>query len=245
MEEIDVRRFLKPFTRPVYLWRRWRARRSYALYERHRPEPHGELPCIIQRLWVKTAEIDDDADCGSLPPRVDEEFVRKLLLKLGEFERSRNLTLIREMVGAARSESGCLDEEAVANAISSDLGDWEVGCEDKSTTLFEDVFGTRDQLDVTKLAAGDPCSTEFADAEVGNANPAAELANSRGDNCCQEMSLCWSYLCWISTVFSCFGYCWLKQDALFDVEPSNIDMVIDAHHSVVIVVLIWIFLVLT
>jgi hypothetical protein len=44
------------------------------------------------------------------------------------------------MVEVARSPSGRLDVEAFADALTSDLDEWQVGNEDRLSTIFYDVF---------------------------------------------------------------------------------------------------------
>jgi len=60
---------------------------------------------------------------------------------------------------AAQSRSGRFDEEAVVNAISSDLREWEVGSEDRFSSYFYDVFGTSSPVEVTKLEADEDDTT--------------------------------------------------------------------------------------
>ena len=75
-------------------------------------------------------------------PKVDESLVQFLLVAHGEIERASNVELVKEMVAAAQSASGCLDEEALGNAISSDLAEcWDPRNEEVQSTFFYDVFG--------------------------------------------------------------------------------------------------------
>jgi hypothetical protein len=80
-------------------------------------------------------------ECDSGPPVVTIDLVKRLLVLNGEFERADDSVLVQRMVDAAQSPSGCLDESAFVNALTSDLGAWDVGCEDKMSTSVYDVFG--------------------------------------------------------------------------------------------------------
>jgi hypothetical protein len=80
-------------------------------------------------------------ECDSGPPVVTTDLVKRLLVLNGEFERAEDSVLVQRMVDAAQSPSGCLDESAFVNALTSDLGAWDVGCDDKMSTSVYDVFG--------------------------------------------------------------------------------------------------------
>jgi hypothetical protein len=83
----------------------------------------------------------------SSPPRVTADFVRALLTANGEYERARDKQLIETMVQAAGSSSGLFDEEAFVNALTSDIGEWKVGSEDRTSSYVFDVFGKENALD--------------------------------------------------------------------------------------------------
>ena len=72
---------------------------------------------------------------------MNAELVRSLLLAGDEYERAADSVIIDKMVEVASSSSGLLDEEALVNALTSDLSEWKVGCEDNETTTFFDVWG--------------------------------------------------------------------------------------------------------
>jgi hypothetical protein len=138
-----------------------------------------------------------DAGAVNYPPRLDEDLMRSILLESGERERAQNKQLVREMVEAARSPSGLLDEEAFANALTCDLEDWKVGSEDHVSTLYADVYDNEetngDEEGAAKPTGGD--KTESS-------------GNFEGKNA---------------------------------LDHANIDFVVDAHASVTVVMLIWLF----
>lgn len=269
---------LEPALKPaVNAYQRRRARYERDLYEAHRPQPTDQLPGVLRRLWLAQAGYDA-ADEGELSsPRIDEEFVANLLIAFGEHEYAENPVLVREMVEAARSETGSFDEEAIVSALSYDvLEHWEVGCEDKFTSCFEDVFGAPDnRTRVTELAAEGEATDDAPDAaspdeennnnsDDGGVPKAAESGGSvppaqheHPNNQCTLrcviksvvglLSLVGTLLFYLWKAAWCFGYCAPRRERrkVFEVEPSNIDMVLDAHTSIVVLVFIWIFFLLT
>jgi hypothetical protein len=115
------------------------------------PKPDGLLEVILRIMWKhiaaqKEATATDGSqegieDYGSAP-LVNAEMVKFLLMQNGEVERANDSKLVQGMVDAAKSPSGRFDELAFVNALTSDLSDWEVGCEDRISTYVYDVFGT-------------------------------------------------------------------------------------------------------
>jgi hypothetical protein len=79
-----------------------------------------------------------------LPPKLTSGLVKALLLANGEHERAKDTELIHRMIEAAQSSSGRFDEEALINAITSDLGAWGVEFEDRNTTYIYDSFGAEE-----------------------------------------------------------------------------------------------------
>jgi hypothetical protein len=111
------------------------------------PKPDGllefVLSCICSSLRAqRQATLGADMENDRGPPEVTTDLVKSLLVMNGEFERADDSVLVQRMVDAAQSPSGCLDESAFVNALTSDLGAWDVGCEDKMSTSLYDVFGT-------------------------------------------------------------------------------------------------------
>jgi hypothetical protein len=111
------------------------------------PKPDGllefVLSCICSSLRAqRQASLGADMENDRGPPEVTTDLVKSLLVMNGEFERADDSVLVQRMVDAAQSPSGCLDESAFVNALTSDLGAWDVGCEDKMSTSLYDVFGT-------------------------------------------------------------------------------------------------------
>ena len=154
-----------------------------------------------------------------------EDVVRQLLLNFGEVQRAQDPSLLREMVEAARSSSGLFDEEAWMNAISSDLGDWEVGGPTRVSSFFEDVFGTADPSEIKEqdLLGTSEQSARFPDEESGE--------DSKDKDMAQENEA--------SSVQSGF-----QMKHAFRAEVFNIDMVLDAHALLLGAVLVWVFYIL-
>jgi hypothetical protein len=88
---------------------------------------------------------------GESPPMVTAEMVKALLMFHGESERANDDALVSKMVSAAKSPSGRFDEHAFVSALSSDLSDWDVGCEDRTSTCVYDVFGTMDLFNFKRV----------------------------------------------------------------------------------------------
>ncbi|CAB9507079.1 expressed unknown protein [Seminavis robusta] len=127
------------------------------------PQPNGLLEFVLENMIRVVEAHDSDNFKGSVlgedvevlykdsklsDDRSDErktiltpDLVEALLLENGETERAHDTKLIREMVEMAQSKSGTFDVEALANALTLDLQDWNVGCEDRESTYFSDVFG--------------------------------------------------------------------------------------------------------
>jgi hypothetical protein len=145
---------------------------------------------------------------------VDEAFVETLLLKHGEFERARNPRLIREMVEAAHSSSGTFDDGAFINALSSDLKQWDVDGDERLSTFFYDIFGTDNPAEVDRLEAEDP-----RDSGVNDSGVDEEANDPTEDRVC----------------------CGKSKAHLFKPGTYNIDLVVDTHSSLIIVVAIWAF----
>lgn len=142
---------------------------------------------------------------------MNEDFVGALLLRFGEVERAQNPGLVREMAEAARSTSGNFDEEALINALSSDLADWDV-TPGRVSTFFEDVFGTPNPDSVSRLESED-ITIQEVDEEV---TPEPENDKGGGANSPDKRLFVTS--------------------ALF-----NMDMVVDANMSLWSMVMIWVF----
>lgn len=81
---------------------------------------------------------------ANLPPKLTPGLVKALFLANGEYERAKDTELIHRMIEAAHSSSGRFDEEALINAITSDLGAWGLEFEDRNTTYIYDCFGAEE-----------------------------------------------------------------------------------------------------
>jgi hypothetical protein len=125
---------------PTGWYQRWRHKRrakkeaqQAELAESLLPQP----PTILQdvfRIMMKDVNFSGEG------PLLDVDLVEAILLECGEFERASDDALKREMVEVARSQSGRLDFEAFVNLLTYDLDEWEVGSEERVSTIFADVF---------------------------------------------------------------------------------------------------------
>jgi hypothetical protein len=95
----------------------------------------------LSESTTTTTTLQKDA---SSAPVVTCKLIETLLLRNGEFERAKDVDLIQKMVDVCKSPSGLLDEQAFLNALTFDLKEWEVGCEDRRSTYVEDVFGAEE-----------------------------------------------------------------------------------------------------
>jgi hypothetical protein len=160
-----------------------------------RPQPRTLIQDVLGFLLQGS-----EADAENWPPRLDEDLVKSILIESGEHERAQNRQLVSDMVEAARSPSGLLDEEAFVNALTSDLGDWKIGSEDRLSTLYADVYEDDEKPEGGEEGATKPTGGDKAEIS----------GNFEGKNV---------------------------------LDHANIDFVVDAHSSVTVVMLIWLFFV--
>lgn len=208
--------WFSPFSRLVWRLRTMLLHREQTVLDSLRASSDGSLlQQILQIMVTKTGESE---------PTVDEDFVRRLLVRYGEFERAENIKLVQQMVEMASSPSGLFDEEALANAVASDLTQWDVPSEGRLSSMFYDIFNESNPHDVKNLEADDLMSG--ADEEVAEKKEPTKCAHA----CCK--------------CFSCvFGRC--RASPLFMAELFNIDMVVDCHSSTSTVALIWVFYIMS
>jgi hypothetical protein len=204
--------WFSPFSRLVWQLRTMLLHREQTVLDSLRASSDGSLlQQILQIMVTKTGESE---------PTVDEDFVRRLLVRYGESERAENIKLVQQMVEMASSPSGLFDEEALANAVASDLTQWDVPSEGRLSSMFYDIFYESNPHDVKNLEADDLMSG--ADEEAAEKKEPTKCAHA----CCK--------------CFSCvFGRC--RASPLFKAELFNIDMVVDCHSSASTVALIWVF----
>ena len=77
-------------------------------------------------------------------PPLTAALVQRLLHLAGEHERAQDTILIEEMVNVASSASGTLDEDALMNAISSDVQQFNTQWITNRSTYVKDIFGDGD-----------------------------------------------------------------------------------------------------
>lgn len=97
------------------------------------------------RIIMKEVNDSDQVE----GPELGVDLVEAILLECGEIERANDGILKKEMVEVARSRSGRLDFEAFVNMLTYDLDEWDVGTEERLSTIFFDVFG-EERSDVNK-----------------------------------------------------------------------------------------------
>lgn len=149
------------------------------------PKPDGLLEFVLRCMW-KSLRVTKQSTPGGVaefdgdPPLVTPELVRDLLLMNGESERANDSALIQRMVDMAQSPSGCLDESAFVNALTSDLTTWDVGCEDNMSTTVYDVFGTDDMRSFRRVDQENKTNLTPRQSDVEqNDNP--EVSTSMGN----------------------------------------------------------------
>lgn len=186
--------------------------------------------------------------------------------QLGEYEHASNEDLINEMVQVAQSKSGTFDEEAFINAISCDLEDFPTNIEGdpldlRESTFFEDVFHESDPQNVINLRSNDfdddedderpnnPASTTIDQGLINCFNGHVQGDNLKGS---KKGSVIGTILIEPETSQDDFDPPTQgdvdtndkkekKVKSPFRAELFNIDLVIDSHGSLVVVVIIWMF----
>ena len=112
------------------------------------------IPDKVTSLYhgIFPGDGDDDAQPEKFVPydmRNDAPFmtptlVYQLLKLCGEHERAQDVELILEMTAVASSSSGRFDEEALVNAISSDIRSFDTEWITHQSTYVKDIFGDAD-----------------------------------------------------------------------------------------------------
>lgn len=183
------------------------------------PQPSSLLHDVHTVLMRQLGPYESDAGTHALP-LLDEKLIEDILIECGEYERVKNQDLLREMVQVAKSSSGRLDLEAFVQALTSDLDMWPLGSESKISTFFYDVFGqtraqVNDAIAVGRIKVTSPNQDKDGDKEDGISDPEKDDA--------------------LSGSFT-------KDNSI---DHSNVDFVVDIHASVVAMVVIWFFYLMT
>jgi hypothetical protein len=126
------------------------------------PKPDGLLEFVLRCMW-RTLLADNNEMSGAPmsmmvgrePPLLTIKLVKTLLMHNGELERANDDMLVQRMVDAAKSESGRFDEKGFVRALTADLSDWEVGCEDRISTFENDVLGSEHKRQDTSSHLGE------------------------------------------------------------------------------------------
>ena len=186
------------------------------------------------------------------PPLVDEALVQYLLISHGEVERANNLPLVRAMVDMAQIDGGAMDERALIQALTQDLGPWDPLAEDTPKTFFADVFpGERLPSRKTQLeaatASGQPSENGSDSPEklVGNESPKVAVDATTEPTKKKELN---DELDDMESNVSpkrgrgLFCCCRKTNDVTYlSGKQSAYDMVIDSYSSLLVTVFIWIF----
>ncbi|KAL7565528.1 hypothetical protein ACA910_003808 [Epithemia clementina (nom. ined.)] len=194
---------------------------------------------------AKSALLLKSFSSGQHAPLMDESLVQLLLITHGEFERATNLELVKEMVAVARSSSGCLDEEALINAISSDLNEcWDPTNENTPSSFFYDVFRERVPHKTTSLAPptdhvtrqGNPVAVNHAESLERVVEPAtADEEPLRPKN---QMNKRRGF-------FKCSRQEKTGPDPDFNIKLSALDFVVDSQLSIIPASFAYVFFVLS
>ena len=202
---------------------------------------------VGKRAMLKSLVGDDEDDeLGGSDPVMDESLMQLLLISHGEIERANNPHLIKEMVAMAHSKSGLFDDEALLNAISSDLGPWDPSCMDVPTSFFYDVFQQPspsvqtilekvDETGSTELVAEDePTKTPTADAE--SPSPVKEDRDTADEERrTKDLGFCSKCL----KVFFPVIYANRHDHHDFSTLFAGIDMAVDLKSSLLVSVMMW------
>lgn len=118
------------------------------------PQPSNLLQEFVHILLDEYIRTNNDSNILEpvLSCIANEEFVTNILMQVGELERAKDVSLIREMVAAAAASttalsasSATLSSQAMYMALTGDIIDvWNVGSEDDESTLIQDAYGDED-----------------------------------------------------------------------------------------------------
>ncbi|GKY96209.1 hypothetical protein MPSEU_000580800 [Mayamaea pseudoterrestris] len=228
-------------------------------------DPRDEVPSSLLssglRMMLKDVGSMQDQprdqnglDGNEWPPILTIDLVEGILIEVGELELSQDVTLLQSMVQAATTDSGRFDEEALLQALTSDIQEWQVGHEHRLTTLFYDVFEQEDYIPNTY---GDAQGSKGIDglnvAKVIDDNPQktkSRLANTQGEAFDEEQQKISSDavesipLSHDSDAANTFKASSESDKNIPMVDHTGIDYVVDAHSSIHMVIMIWVFYIL-
>lgn len=108
------------------------------------PQPSDLMEVVLQNLWaVGSGGREEDASVSS-PPKLTPSLLKSFLEEVGEMERSNQTDLLQRMIQVAGGDGVVLDKATLLRALTADLQDWRVGCEDEESTYVQDVLGVDD-----------------------------------------------------------------------------------------------------
>jgi hypothetical protein len=153
-------------------------------------------------------------DSDIWPPPINIPLIHSMLLECGEVERAHNHKLLQAMVEAAHTESGRLDVTALVQALTADLSAWPVGSEEEKTSQYHDIMGFETPMDITQ-------EEQQQLSKKSDTNNHSQLEPRRDTT---------------------NDYDALTHKSVL--THTKLDFAIDAHSSVVVVMLIWLFYVM-
>ena len=116
------------------------------------PQPDDLLEVVLHTMWnvIRSKQPIDSSNTttsdidNNLPPLLTTDMVQTLLLENGEVERANDAKLIQDMVDVVSTTTAeqRFDMAAFLTALTSDLQDWDAGCEDRTSTYVYDILGS-------------------------------------------------------------------------------------------------------
>ena len=126
------------------------------------PQPDDLLEVVLQTMWnvIRSKQHPTTRSNNkdhAPPPPLTAETVQWLLLENGETDKANDAQLVQEMVEVAThtgdTHNGVLDLPALVRALTFDLIDYPVGCEDRTSTYVYDILGHETLRDFEPLPA--------------------------------------------------------------------------------------------
>lgn len=224
-------------------------RRKLNITNDNRPNPceANQILEDIRLALLKTVVLTDDnyqAEDGDYvnmrsknkkiaAPVVDEALIQLLLVSHGEMERANEKELVRDMAIAASSPSGVFDQDALINALTSDVvPTWDPTCDNTAKTFLFDVLGEAFPGVETRLRLGENeknggnVKKNFIEKSVRDIE---SLVDETSDALKPTSS---------SFLSRCFNEA-TKDKGDFSFLFGGVDLVTDSAASLIIMILIW------
>jgi len=91
-------------------------------------------------------------------PTLDAKLVQDLLMAHGEYDRAADEALVEQMVEAAQSSTFLFDVEALVNALTLDLKEWDIMNDINYATALDDVWGDCGKRNIMTIGVKDSSS---------------------------------------------------------------------------------------